>query len=116
MLEGSRNFIDNKNFKNYYLIFLTVRRLETRNNTKTWLKKNNFFRKRSSLFLVGSPADKVYFFDLAKKSQCEVSIFDDLSYNHENGKPLFYDDIIKFIEDNKIDYFGYSFIMHINKR
>jgi len=112
-LEGSYKFL--KNFTDSYaLIFLTYRPLMSKKYTLQWLKNNSFWSQNSKLFLVSSPLDKIYFFNEALKKQLKVVVFDDLSYNHENGKILYYKKIINFIKKKKIKYFDLKHIERLN--
>tara|TARA_B100000131_G_scaffold273153_1_gene274463 strand:- start:93 stop:563 length:471 start_codon:yes stop_codon:yes gene_type:complete len=114
VLVGSRNFIKEKFKDTHKLIFLTHRKLSIKKVTRKWLIKNNFMENNSELFLVANPLDKIHYFKAALLSGCNISILDDLSYNHENDNIIFYKDVINFIKENKLNYFDYSFIMHLN--
>ncbi len=87
-------------------IFLTSRNYYLHNTTRKWLMKSSMFVERN-IILVQSPSEKI---DLFKKYLNKSFVyFDDLSYNHENNKVLFYEDALQYIKSRgDIIYFGYS--------
>jgi hypothetical protein len=116
------------------VIFLTARQYIRYFVTKRWLKKHGFEQADSVLVLVERMRDKApllenvlknYFekkgtpqyqsdFDPflmlnnSKSTTYPIVYFDDLSYNHENGEVLFYDDVINAVQKMPIQYVGYE--------
>jgi hypothetical protein len=116
------------------VIFLTARQYIRYFVTKRWLKKHGFEQADSVLVLVERMRDKApllenvlknYFekkgtpqyqsdFDPflmlnnSKSTTYPIVYFDDLSYNHENGEVLFYDDVINAVQKMPMQYVGYE--------
>jgi hypothetical protein len=116
------------------IVFLTARQYIRYFVTKRWLKKHGFEQADSVLVLVERMKDKApllesvlenYFYKKQSpqylddfKSQSSliasesthypVVYFDDLSYNHENGEVLYYDDVIHAVKKMPIRYIGYD--------
>jgi hypothetical protein len=108
-----KSHLENKNSE---FIFLSHRNLRNFDETHLWLKKN-FDSKisKDSIFLVNKPNFKLYYYKYLAKRKSKIIIFDDLSRNHENGKILFYDKVIKYIEINGFEFYDYNFIKNLNK-
>jgi hypothetical protein len=96
-----------------YPIYISVRPLYTYFTTRKWLKINFFKLSSSNLILVSSPDEKYKIINKLMKYNKKIFYFDDLSYNHENGKTLFHQDTIDKIRTLDIDYFDYKFINSI---
>ncbi len=92
--------------KNYTWVYLTSRKYQLRGVTKKWLIENNM-QVSNNIIIVQSPKEKV---ELYKKYlNKSFVLFDDLSYNHENGIVKFYENEIDYIRTSKhIIYFGYN--------
>jgi hypothetical protein len=116
------------------VIFLTARQYIRYFVTKRWLKKYGFEQTDSVLVLVERMRDKApllesvlkNYFEKKRDSQYQsdfdpflmlnnsksttypIVYFDDLSYNHENGEVLFYDDVINAVQKMPIQYVGYE--------
>ena len=104
------------------VIFLSARYYIRYFVTKKWLKKHGFWQAGSALVLVERMRDKAplladvltnidtktppqYLNDI---SRYPITFFDDLSYNHEKGAVLFYDDVIETVKKMPIKYIGYE--------
>lgn len=102
-----------KNYIGVPRIFLSNRNILTYTATMNWLIKNNLFNnKKDILVLTSFPSQKIYYLKKLMLKSIEIYYYDDLSYNHENGKVKFYNNIISEIKNMRIIYFDYY---HINK-
>jgi hypothetical protein len=116
------------------IVFLTARQYIRYFVTKRWLKKHGFEQANSVLVLVEKMKDKAPLLEgvvknyFAKKTPPQylgdfdhqmgitpsesthypVIYFDDLSYNHENGEVLYYEDVIAAVQKIPIRYVGYD--------
>jgi hypothetical protein len=113
-LDGTFDFINANFFNSHKYIFLSHRPFSSKSVTYSWLKINSFWNKGAKLYLVGDPSYKIYFFSESLRRSRETIIIDDLSFNQEKGKTLFYDKVIKYIKDNHIKYYDLAFIKKIN--
>jgi hypothetical protein len=104
------------------VIFLSARYYIRYFVTKKWLKKHGFWQSDSALVLVERMRDKApllaavlskfeenappqyskYFSDFP------ITFYDDLSYNHEKGQVLFYEEVIEAVKKMPIKYIGYE--------
>jgi ribosome biogenesis SPOUT family RNA methylase Rps3 len=62
---------------------------------------------------VSKPGDKLFYLNSILQTH-RVIYYDDLSYNHENGKVLFYEKMIEEIKKMDIVYYDYDFIKKLN--
>jgi hypothetical protein len=115
------------------LVFLTARQYIRYFVTKRWLQKHGFWQADSVIVLVekmrdkaplleavlknfekkGTPQYKNNFdsflsLNTSKPMTYPIIYFDDLSYNHENGEVLFYENVIKAVQKMPIRYIGYA--------
>ena len=116
------------------LVFLSARQYIRYFVTRRWLEKHGFLKADSVIVLVERMKDKTpllvsvvkNYFDKktppqhlshfehkistppARSTRYPVMYFDDLSYNHENGKVLYYDEVIKAVQKMPIRYIGYD--------
>jgi hypothetical protein len=104
------------------VIFLSARYYIRYFVTKKWLKKHGFWQADSALVLVERMRDKAPLLEgvlskfdkspppqyLNDFSDFPITFFDDLSYNHEKGEVLFYDDVIEAVTKMPIKYIGYE--------
>ncbi len=94
--------------KNVHFVFLSARNPRHYFVTKKWLKNQGF--TSVNLILVPSPHDKLEIIKLIPKRK-SIFIYDDLSYNHENGEIKFYSEIINELKDMKnVCYYDYEFL------
>lgn len=94
--------------KEAYFLFLSARNPVYFFITKKWLMKQGF--RSINLILVPKAFDKL---DVIRSIPLDKKIlmYDDLSYNHENGVAKFYFDIIDEIKAMKnVNYFDYEFL------
>jgi hypothetical protein len=112
------------------IVFLTARQYIRYFVTKRWLVKHGFWQTDSVLVLVEHMRDKApllagvlddYF---EKKTPPQytndlrhhpITFFDDLSYNHEKGEVLFYNDVIDTVQKMPIKYIGYEELLLMQK-
>jgi hypothetical protein len=96
----------------YQWVFLSSRNYLSHLVTINWLKKNNLPAGWKNVILVQSPMEKI---DLINKyAKNKIVYFDDLSYNHENGKIKFYEEEIELLKLNgNVEHHGYNEIIKI---
>ena len=96
---------------NYEWIFLSNRSYNYFFDTCQWLSKVNMSTNFNVVF-VPKPRHKI---NLFKRYHNNYFVyFDDLSFNHENGKILYFDEEIVYLKQNKrIKYYGHEQILSI---
>ena len=92
----------------YNVVFLSVRPLNTFNTTKNWLRNNIKSKKKYSLFLCRTPAQKISLLQ-AIKFPLKKILIDDMSYDVDNEVILF-DSALRMIKSKKLKYLGIDFI------
>lgn len=110
-LEGTIKYIK-ENYGDLPVVFLSNRNIVDYDVTKKWLKKRSF-NAPQILILTNNPKDKLVYL----KYLCErfgVVYFDDLSYNHEKDKVLFYDEVIQEVKKLNVKYYDYNSILKLN--
>jgi len=118
-LSANINMIDyiNEKSKNYNIIYLSCRSPKLYYTTYKWLKKQNLYVNIFNLILVSSPNKKLFYLKYLDKIKINTLYIDDLSYNHENSKIKFYNNLLgKIIKLNNIKHIGYYDIKKINKK
>ena len=108
IIEKTSNFVKSK--KNVKIIFLSARSFLFYRASKLWLKKHNFPVNSSNLILVDSARTKLIFFKSVIKFHPNITVIDDLSFGHSNGKIFLFDDVINEIKKTKMTYLGLPFI------
>jgi hypothetical protein len=116
------------------VIFLSARYYIRYFVTKTWLKKHGFWQPNSALVLVERMRDKAPLladvlikFDKKYTPQYSddsnnpitnfsITFFDDLSYNHEKGEVLFYEEVIEAVKKMPIKYIGYEELLRMQSK
>jgi hypothetical protein len=94
--------------KKIFFLFLSARNPIYFYVTKKWLKKNGF--NSNNLILVPNAKDKLKIIN-AIPSYKEIFIYDDLSFNHENGEIKFYSEIISELKNMKnVNYLDYEYL------
>lgn len=97
-----------QNDKKNTVIFLSARNPLYFLITKKWLSNRGF--KSINLILVPSATDKLSVLECIP-SDIKIFLYDDLSYNHENGEVKFYSEIISELETMKnVTYFDYEYL------
>jgi hypothetical protein len=102
-----------KKYSTYPIIFLSNRNIIDFKVTKYWLKKTGFETKKSLLILTNNPSDKLIYLKYLTDN-FDITYFDDLSYNQENGEILFYNVVINEVNKMKINYFDYEYLNKLN--
>ncbi len=96
------------------VIILSARSFRYYSVTKNWININLSNIDKIPLFLVPFPEDKLPYLKKALKCVNRITYYDDLSYNHENGKVKFYKSLIAKVKQLPINYIGYYEINKIN--
>lgn len=110
---GMMNLFQEYSEKNVFLFILSSRKINFYCITKQYLIQN--LNTKAPFYLVSSPFKKIKFFHYCTILFKRVTLYDDLSYNHENGEVKFYHDIINEVKKLSISYYGYWEIFKINK-
>ena len=113
LLTDTRNHIK-ANYPNLPIIFISHRNIFTFHVTNKWIKKN-ITQENNLLILVSKPSDKLSYLNFILKNN-NIVYYDDLSYNHENGKVLYYKKIIQKVKKMNLIYYDYSFIKKLNTK
>lgn len=112
LLEGTCNYVK-ENYSHLPIIFLSNRNILDFNITKKWLDKHGFNAQKNLLILTNNPSDKLRYLKFLS-NKFSVVYFDDLSYNHENGKVLFYEKIIDKVKKMNLKYYDSHIIANLN--
>lgn len=112
VLHGTIQYI-RENYSALPIVFLSNRNITDIRSTKKWLRNAGFDLKENMLIVTNDPQDKLAYLQLLACGK-KVIYFDDLSYNHENGKVLFYDDVLRAVRLMDIKYYDYQFILKLN--
>ena len=117
ILTGTLQFIESSLNVETKLIFLSHRPSFCYGYTLNILQSIDTFEKFDfQLYFVPKVAYKKMYFKFANSVFEEVCLIDDLTYNHEFGKVLYYNEIIEYVRRLNIKYFDYEFILNINKK
>ena len=111
-LEGTINYVNSK-FSQLPIIFISNRNIIDYKVTKEWLKNNGFNMNENLLIVTNNPIDKVQYLKYLSKN-FKIHYFDDLSYNHENGKVLFFEEVLDEVKKMNLNYYDYQFILNLN--
>lgn len=101
-----------KKYSNLPIVYISHRNILNYYETDIWIQKN-IINKNNFLILVSKPGDKLFYLNSILQTH-RVIYYDDLSYNHENGKVLFYEKMIEEIKKMDIVYYDYDFIKKLN--
>lgn len=113
VLIGPGDYVRGKMSEDNNIVFLTARDEVYYDDTKKWLKKNNFWISgKCNLLLVKKAQHKLFHIKYLVRKY-EVIYMDDLSYNHEHGVVLFYDEMIDNIRSLNLTYIDYSAILRM---
>lgn len=108
------NLVKEKYAQDEAVFFISARGLRTYWVTKRWLEAQGIFRW--NLFLVRTPQEKVKLVKMASKLFRKIELYDDLSYNHENGEIKFYEDCIQeLLRIPNLVYHGYSELLLLQR-
>ncbi len=95
-----------------YLFILSSRKVKYWGTTKKYIRQN--ISKSVPFYLVSEPHEKIKFIKYCSGRFDKVILFDDLSYNHENGEVKFYNEVIDAIRKMPVSYFDFDDICRIN--
>jgi len=110
---GMINLFHDYSEKNVFLFILSSRKINFYWITKQYIRQK--INSKVPFYLVSNPLKKIKFLYFSSIFFKKVTLYDDLSYNHENGEVKFYHEIISELKDLPITYFGYSEILKINQ-
>lgn len=113
---GMLKIVDEYIKLNKSVIIISAREYRHYFITKSWVKQKIKSKKRIPVFLVPNAIDKLPYLHKASKAISNITYYDDLSYNHENGKVMFYTDVIERVREMSIKYIGYAEIGLINSK
>ena len=104
------------NYKNKDVVFFfSVRPIKLWPDTLKWLRNIRIDVKSNELFFFQSPMHKVNFIKYLCDKGFTITFYDDMSYNHENNKILFYQNEIDILKKMPIEFFDYNFLKKYNK-
>jgi FMN phosphatase YigB (HAD superfamily) len=109
---GMMNLFNKYLEKEVFLFILSSRKMKFYGITNQYLNQN--LNTKVPFYLVSEPFKKIKFLKFSASYFKRVTLYDDLSYNHENGEVKFYDEIINEIKKLSISYFDYEEILKIN--
>lgn len=109
---GMMNLFNEYSEKEVFLFILSSRKIKFYGITNQYLKQN--VNTKVPFYLVSEPFKKIKFLKYSASCFKRVTLYDDLSYNHENGEVKFYQEIINEVKKLSISYFGYEEILKIN--
>ncbi len=117
ILAGTLKFVASSLNADTKLIFLSHRPSSCYRYTLNLLQNiDNFSKVDFQLYFVPKVTYKKMYFKVANSLFDEVWLIDDLTYNHEFGEVLYYNEIIEYVRRLNIKYFDYKFILNINKK
>lgn len=111
-LTGTLNYI-NKHFSDVPIVFISNRNIIDYKVTKKWLKLVGFNMNNNLLIVTNNPIDKIQYLKYLSE-KFEIDYFDDLSYNHENGHLLYFEQVLLEISKLNLKYYDYEFILKLN--
>lgn len=114
IFDGMKKKVNQSYKKNETVLFLTARNLRYILPTIQRLKKE-FPKQKWNLVFVHKVSLKIKYLKMFHKKLKEITYYDDLSYNHENGEIKYYDSVIEEVKKIPIKYIDYQEILKINK-
>ncbi|PWH19828.1 MAG: hypothetical protein DDG59_01815 [Anaerolineae bacterium] len=106
--------VKQKYLQNECVVFISVRGYRNFFVTKSWLEKYDIFHW--NLFLVRTPQEKLKLIKIACAHFQEIELYDDMSYNHEQGEVRFYENCLREIRKVPyLKYFGYTDLIRLQK-
>jgi len=94
------------------IAFISARSFRHYPVTIRWLRQQGIYRNNA--FLVHTPQQKVKMIKQASALFRRVEVYDDFSYNHEQGEVKFYHDCIDQIQQlPNVTYLGYSDLLYL---
>ena len=102
---------------NENVFFISARKISSQATTFKWLKSNGLRIERENIFNVNNVNVKVSLIKLLNKNNhYHITLIDDLSYNHENGKVKYYENQIIAINQFKVLHIDAKQIQEINDK
>ena len=80
-----------------------------------WLNRNEIKVNIFQLFFFNSPMKKIKFIEYLVNKGYLIEFYDDMSFNHENGKVMFYESEINYLKKLKLNYYGFKYLNLLNK-
>lgn len=97
--------------ENYKVFFLSHRSFKIKHNTIDWLTSVLDFDTNEKVFFTSSPKMKLNYLEFASARISNIEFIDDLSFNHEKGARLLYDEVINKVRGfNNVEYKGVDFL------
>tara|TARA_X000000950_G_scaffold289373_1_gene412519 strand:- start:9927 stop:10466 length:540 start_codon:yes stop_codon:yes gene_type:complete len=90
---------------NSLVIFCSVRPIKLYMQTLKWLKRIDISTSFFQLIFASIPAQKIDFLKIFLELNIPITFYDDMSYNHENGTVLFYENEIAELRKMNIKFF-----------
>jgi FMN phosphatase YigB (HAD superfamily) len=109
---GMINLFNEYSGKDVFLFILSSRKINFYRITNQYLKQNII--TKVPFYLVSEPLKKIKFLKYSVICFKKVTLYDDLSYNHENGEVKLYHEIISEVKKLSISHYGYQEILKIN--
>lgn len=86
--------------KYYKIIYLSSRDIQLKQTTMEWLVKNNLWREKDELILVGSNYDKLL---IIKKYLNRIFLYiDDFKYDYQSKQPKLSDHILPTLKEMRV--------------
>jgi len=97
-----------------HVIIVSARSFKYHAITRSWINRNLSKIQEIPFFLVPFADDKLPYLDKALEHTNNITYYDDLSYNHENGEVKFHENLLTQVKKLPINYIGYNVILSIN--
>jgi len=97
------------------IFFFSVRPIKFWLLTFFWLNRNEIKVNIFQLFFFNSPMKKIKFIEYLVNKGYLIEFYDDMSFNHENGKVMFYESEINYLKKLKLNYYGFKYLNLLNK-
>tara|TARA_B100000315_G_scaffold248826_1_gene279155 strand:+ start:1349 stop:1951 length:603 start_codon:yes stop_codon:yes gene_type:complete len=96
--------------------FLSARKFSSKKTTLNWLLSNEIKINVKKVFCLNNAKVKINLISLLVNSlKIRLILIDDLSYNHENGKIIYYQNHIENLKKMNVEHISASQINEINK-
>ncbi len=115
---GMRDYLlqINRNPQNV-VFYISARNFNLFEVTYNWLVSSGIKLSKQNLLLVPFAYNKLQYIKYVHKQHpVLITFIDDLSYNHEKGKVLFYDEVIEKVKSLPISYIGSFEIRSIHEK
>ena len=102
-------------YPRHNILYLTARSYRYYFLTKHWLRDVGMNVKYTNLILVKNANKKLWYIETLNKYS-SVVFMDDLSYNHEHGEVLYYDNVKEAVKNMDIIYYDFQKITKISEQ